>query len=170
MWESLQRFPSLALVPGVICRPFKLRLFVVRAAGDKPLLCREPPTPCVPSCWLKPLLPPACACVIPNWPATYSGPKIASSSAAARYVLPGRRAFAGICSHVCWSGELLLAPGGVLAGHHPQPGSKSPALLEGCPVTDGRDGSCGDHRSNAGDRHQAPALFKFAGDAFDQLV
>src|ERR1700757_584852 len=101
MWESQQRFPSLALVPGVICRPFRLRLFVVRAAGDKPLLCIEPPTPCVPSCWLRPRSPPACACVIPDWPATYSGPKIASSSAAARHVLPGRRAFADICSRVC---------------------------------------------------------------------
>src|ERR1700741_3079009 len=48
MWESLPRFPSLALVPGVICRPFKLRLFVVRAAGDKSLLCTELPRLSVP--------------------------------------------------------------------------------------------------------------------------
>jgi hypothetical protein len=38
--------------------------------------------------------------------------------------------------------ELLLA-GGVLARNHPQPGSKSPALLEGCPLADGRDGGRG---------------------------
>src|ERR1700752_4798292 len=52
MWESLKRFPSLALVPGVMCRPFKLRLGVLRAVGDKRLLCIEPPRRCVPSCSL----------------------------------------------------------------------------------------------------------------------
>src|ERR1700757_3912093 len=46
MWESLQRFPSLVLVPGVMCRPFRLRRFVAIAVGDKRLLCIEPPRRC----------------------------------------------------------------------------------------------------------------------------
>src|SRR3974390_2214713 len=50
MWESLQRFPSLALVPGVICRPIRLRLSVAIAAGDRLHLCIKPPRPCVPFC------------------------------------------------------------------------------------------------------------------------
>ena len=37
------------------------------------------------------------------------------------------------------TGQLLLASGGVLAGHHSQPGRESAALLEGCPVADGCD-------------------------------
>src|ERR1700741_3400382 len=67
-------------------------------------------------------------------------------------------------------GELLLAPGGVLARYHSQPGSKPAALFEGCPIADGRDRGRSDQRSNSGNRDQAPAWFKFAGDAHDQLV
>ncbi len=68
------------------------------------------------------------------------------------------------------AGQLLLASGGVLAGHHSQPGSESAALLEGCPVADGCDRGRSSDRSDSGDRDQAPALFKFAADARDQLV
>jgi hypothetical protein len=42
------------------------------------------------------------------------------------------------------TGQLLLASGGVFAGHHSQPGSKPSALLEGCAVADGRDRGGGD--------------------------
>ena len=68
------------------------------------------------------------------------------------------------------TGQLLLASGGVLAGHHSQPGSESAALLEGSSVADGCDRGRSSDRSNSGDRDQAPAGFKFAGDAHDQLV
>ena len=55
------------------------------------------------------------------------------------------------------TGEFLLASCGVLAEHHSQPGSTPAALLEVCPVADGRDGGRSDHRSASGDRHQVPA-------------
>src|ERR1700748_3219332 len=68
------------------------------------------------------------------------------------------------------TGHLLPASGGVLTGHHSQPGSEPAALLEGCSVADGRDRGRGDYGSDSGDRDQAPAWFKFASDACDQLV
>ncbi len=68
------------------------------------------------------------------------------------------------------SGQILLASRGVFAGHHPEPGSKSAALLEGCSVADRSDRRRGNHWSDSGDRDQAFALFEFAGDAHDQLV
>jgi hypothetical protein len=63
-----------------------------------------------------------------------------------------------------------VASGGVLAGHHSQPSRESAALLEGCTVADGCDRGGSSDRSDSGDRDQAPALFKFAADARDQLV
>src|ERR1700692_2618583 len=62
MWESRQRFPSLALCARRHVQAIRLRSLVVLLAGDKPLLYREPPRPCAPSCWLTPRLLPACAC------------------------------------------------------------------------------------------------------------
>ena len=68
------------------------------------------------------------------------------------------------------TGQLLLASGGVLAGHHSQPGRESAALLEGCTIADGCDRGGSNDRSDSRDRDQASALFKFAADARDQLV
>src|SRR5208282_1017456 len=68
------------------------------------------------------------------------------------------------------TGELLLASGGVLAGHHSEPGRESAALLEGCPVANRCDCGGSSDRTDSGDRYKAPALFKFAADAPDQLV
>src|ERR1700745_3824738 len=45
-------------------------------------------------------------------------------------------------------------------GTTPSQAANPRALLEGCPVTDGRDRGRGEHRSDSGDRHQAPAGFK----------
>src|ERR1700741_5504060 len=58
MWESLQRFPTLALGPGVRGRPFKLRRGWLRAVGDKPLLFIEPPRRGWPSVGLRSRSPP----------------------------------------------------------------------------------------------------------------
>src|ERR1700750_679034 len=75
-----------------------------------------------------------------------------------------------ICFHVCWyrSSAACLRWS---VRRAPLPARREPAaLLEGCSVADGRDRGRGDYGSDSGDRDQAPAWFKFAGDACDQLV
>src|SRR5215469_18798818 len=68
------------------------------------------------------------------------------------------------------TGQLLLASGGVFSRNSAEPCGKSSALFEGCPVADRRNRSRSGNRSDSGDRHQALALFKLAGDAHDQFV
>jgi hypothetical protein len=58
----------------------------------------------------------------------------------------------------------------VLAWNHPQPGSKSTPLFEGCSVADRSDRGSGNYRADSRNRDQSSAGFKFAGDALNQLV
>src|ERR1039457_2056861 len=64
MWESRLRFPSLALCARRHVQAIRLPSLVLLLAGDKLLLYTEPPRPCAPSCWLRPLWLPAGACVM----------------------------------------------------------------------------------------------------------
>ena len=49
-------------LPGVMCRPVRLRSFGQQWRAISFSFGRAPPRPCAPSCWPAPRSPPACAC------------------------------------------------------------------------------------------------------------
>src|SRR5215469_12649832 len=68
MWESLQRFPSLALCARHHVQAIRLPLPVPPGAADTLLLSTKPPRPCAPSCWPERLPRVEVACAPPVVP------------------------------------------------------------------------------------------------------
>src|ERR1700740_1470153 len=67
--------------------------------------------------------------------------------------------------------KLLLAAGGGLTRNPPHQAANPRPFLKAAPLPMAAIVVVAiDHRSNSGDRDQAPAWFKFAGDAHNQLV
>jgi hypothetical protein len=63
--------------------------------------------------------------------------------------------------------ELLLAPGGVLPRHHPNPGYEVPSATKGRSVADGGHRGGGGKRAKAGDLPELPAACILITDAFN---
>src|ERR1700752_997725 len=63
--------------------------------------------------------------------------------------------------------QLLLAPGGVLSGHHPPPGCEVASATKGRAVADGGHGGGGDERAEAGNLPELPAAGILITDAFN---
>src|SRR4029077_5867066 len=63
--------------------------------------------------------------------------------------------------------QLLLAPGGVLSGHHAHPGRKVAPATKGRAVADGGHSGGGDQRAEAWDLPELPTACIFITDAFN---